>query len=205
MPLQRLMNHHDEPAPTSTACPPAAGLYCHPSLRQWGSYDFSTGQFVLHDAAAAAAAAAPGYSGAAQGALARGSAQLYSSRQEQLQGQGAPRQHLTLAAQQQQQQQGQQPLRAKRGAVIGASAQLDAQGLLEAARAAEERVQLLRKQKEMEDAKRKAAAKKEQAKQQQRAAAGGAAGVVDVKVQGVIHQSSWAAARRQQQQQQGQG
>lgn len=100
--------------------------------------------------------------------------------------------------------------RPKRGAVIGASAQLDPQGLLEAARAAEEKVILLRKQAEMEEAKRKAEAKKQAARQaSQQAASGGdgepaapaaAPGPVAGAVQGVIHESGWAARRRQQQQ-----
>lgn len=145
----------------------------------WGNYDPITGRFTPYDAAAAAAAteaaAAPGPSTAAESALALSNSAGYAARA----GQGAAPQHTRQSL----------PRPKGAGAVIGAAAKLDAHGLLEAARAANEKALLLQKQAEMER-------EKEEAKAQAQAAQPKAP------VAGVVHRGKWANRQQQQQQQQ---
>lgn len=125
-----------------------AGLYFHPTLRQWGTYDHASQQFVPYEDPALAAAGAhavhaaaqPGVSTAAESAVAMTNVALYASKaappQQPQHAQRAAAQQAQRAAsaaaysalgQQAPEQQQQRPAARRKGAVIGAAPKLDAQ------------------------------------------------------------------------------
>ena len=118
---------------------PSAGLYFHPTLQQWGTYNHASQQFVPYEdpsvhvagTQAIAAAAAPGMSTAAQSALAMTNATLYVGKVQQPAAAHHQQQHYhpprrPAAAAAGAGAAAQQPAKRK-GAVIGAAPKLDPQ------------------------------------------------------------------------------